>query len=933
MSGGSRGFSHPRGPRPSSGPRAQRDPPCGGTGSTQDPADARGTVSAPPRLGSWLLRRTLPKGVKGDSIRGDLDQEYRDLQRSCPGRSFHGWYGMEALKLGIRFGISRFLRARFPLGRASGRGARMGPAERLRQELGQGLRLLGRSPGLALFAVAAMGLGIGATATMFSVSHGLLRELPYAESDRLISVGWVREDQPDDGIAVTASELMEWRGAQSTLESLAAVRTMSMDLAGGKGAPEQLTGAQVTADAFESLRVQPALGRGFLSEEEKRGGPEVVIISQGLWIRRYGGDPEVMGRTIRVNGTERTVVGIMPEGFRFPEMEDLWIPLQVDDAREASEEGAPMYQAFGRLREDLSPQEARTEFETLARRHALARPETHDGLIPRVMPYHEYFVGKDAVVLMNALVVIASFVLLIACASVANLLLARAAGRSRELAVRSAMGAGRGRIMGQLLGESLVISAFGGILGALVAWTGAALFHRAIADLLPFFWMTCRMDATALAFVGLLVLFSGLLAGTVPALRVSRIGVGEALRDGERGSSSLRIGRMSRWLVMAEVALSFGLLSAAGMMAKGPMVFSRSDPGFDSGRLLTARVSLRRASYPDTADWSGFFQELLSRLEATPGIAAVTLSTSLPGLSAGTTRFQLQGSTYERNVDLPLSRVGIVGPGYFETLGVAAVEGRLFDDGDGEGGEPVVIVNRSFAQRFFPGKSPLGRQILTGGMDSEDAWATVVGVVPDLRMNGQRPGQPEGLLLPLLQRPQRSVNLLLHASVEPMDLAPLVRGVVAELDPDLPINHVETLETAMADEIRPELVFVTLLLVCGSIALVLAAVGLFGVLAFSVRRRTREIGIRVALGAEVRSVLWTTLRGGMAQVVTGLAAGVLLALAISPLVRGLYFDEQLVDWRVYGLVAMLMLGTGFSASLIPAARAVRVSPVEALRQE
>jgi len=896
-------------------------------------SERKRSAQEPPRLGAWILRRTLPSGVVGDSIKGDLDQEYSGLRASTPDASFRGWYLWEAIKLGARFGALRFLDVRSPFRHAPEAARGAGPLQVLLQELGQGFRMLVRSPGLALFAVAAIGLGIGATATMFSVSHGLLKELPYPESDRLVYVGWSRDGESDNKIELTASELSEWRGGQSTLEVLSAVRLGTMDLAGGEGPPESVSGAQVTADAFETLRIRPAQGRGFLPHEGVPGGPDVMILGHGLWTRRFGGDPEVLGRTVRVNGTERTVIGIMPEGFRFPELEDVWTPLQPAPGGEGPEEGARVFRGFGRLREGVSFDAARAEFETLAGRLASAHPEPYEGLASRVIRYYEYYVGREAVIVMNALVVIASFVLLVACASVANLLLSRAAGRTRELAVRSALGASRGRILGQLLGESLVISALGGILGALIAWMGAALFHRSVAEQLPFHWMTCRIDGTVLVFVGLLVLAAGVLAGIVPALRVSRAGAGEALRDGDRGSSSLRLGRLSRVLVVAEVTLSFGLLATAGMMAKGPLLYGRRDPGFESATLLTAQVGLRRDAYPEAGDWSRFFQEILPRLEASPGVEAAALSSSLPGLAAATSRFQLRGATYERTLDLPQARINMVTPQFFRALGVAAEEGRLFDEGDDAEGEPVAVVNRSFAQRFFPGESPVGRQVLTGDLDSRDAWATVVGVVPDLRMNGQRPGVPEGILLPLFQRPQRFVNLLLRASGDPLDLPPVIRASVAEMDPDLPIRQVRTLRTAAADEIRPELVFFTLILICGSIALVLAAVSLFGVLAFSVRRRTREIGIRIALGAETRSVLWGTLKGGMTQVTIGLAGGVLLALALSPLVGELFAGDQRVDWNVYGAVAALMAGTGLAASLIPAARAVRVDPVEALRRE
>jgi predicted permease len=795
------------------------------------------------------------------------------------------------------------------------------------------LRLLSRSPGLALFAVVAMGLGIGATATMFSVSHGLLTELPYPEQDRLVYVGWAQTGRADDRIELTASELAAWRGTQSTLETLSAVRVGSMDLAGAEGPPEQISGAQITADAFQTLRVQPAMGRGFLPREETPSSPDVVILGHGLWARRFGGDPQVLGRIIRLNGTARTVVGVMPEGFRFPEIQDAWIPIQLDPGGEAPGEGARVYRAFGRLLEGVPLEESGAEFGTMARRLVLAHPGPFEGLAPRVIPFYGYYVGREAVIVMNTLVLIASFVLLIACASVANLLLSRAAGRSRELAVRSALGASRRRIMGQLLGESLVISALGGVLGALVAWSGAALFHRAVADQLPFYWMTCEIDGTVLVFVGLLVLVAGLLAGIAPALRVSRVGAGEVLRDGDRGASSLRLGRLSRTLVVAEVTLSFGLLTTAGMMAKGPILYGRRDPGFESDRIFVAQMSLRREAYPEADDWNRFFLELLPRLGAMPGVEAAAASSGIPGLPANTSPFHLQGTAYGRAADLPRARLSMVTPGFFRALGARAEEGRLFDEGDDAGGEPVAIVNRSFARRFFPGESPVGRRILTGGLDSQEAWATVVGVVPDLSMNGRQAGLPEGILLPLYQRPQRYAYLLLNASVDPMDLAPLVRSTVAELDPDLPIGHARTVGAAMADEVRPELVFFTLLLICGGIALVLAAVGLFGVLAFSVRQRTREIGIRVALGARVRSVLWGTLRRGMTQVTVGLGAGVLLALGLSPLVGGLFPADRLVDWGVYGVVAALMLGTGFVASLLPAARVLGVDPVEALRRE
>jgi putative ABC transport system permease protein len=899
-------------------------------GSSREPV--AGAIR-PPRLGEWILRRTLPAGVAGESIKGDLDQEYRELGISSPGKGHGTWYLAEALKLGVRFGLLRFLEARSPFRRTGVGQRRMGRGERTLLEVGQGFRLLVRSPGLALFAAVAMGLGIGATATMFSVSHGLLRDLPYGDPDRLAYVGWTPKGEPDWRMQLTAGELLEWREAQSTLESLSAVRVGTMDVAGTEGPPERVSGGQITRDAFETLRVQPMLGRGFLPEDEAEGSPEVVILGHDLWLRRFGGDPEILGRTVRVNGTVRTVVGIMPEKFRFPELEDLWTPIRMVAGGEAPGKGPRAYRALGRLRDGVTIEEARAEFGTLAHRIALAHPEAYEDLAYRVIPYYEYYVGRDAVVIMNTLVVIASFVLLIACASVANLLLARALGRSRELAVRSAMGASRGRIMAQLLSESLIIAVPGGVLGALIAWVGAGLFHNAVAEQLPFYWMDCRVDGAVLVFVGILVLVAGVLAGLVPALRVSGTGPGAVLKDGDRGSSSLKIGRLSRSLVVGEVALSFGLLTTAGMMAKGPLLYLAKDPGFDSESLFTAQVGLRQEAYPVAEDWDRFFQRLLPGLEAIPGVRSATLTSSLPGIGAPMGSFRLGDRVYEREVDLPRARTAFVGPDFFPTLGVKAVSGRLFGAGDDSDGEPVAIVNESFARRHFPGEGPLGKRILLDSLETEGPWVTVVGVVPDLRMNGSGPDGAEGMYFPLSQRPQRSAYLLLQAGADPMELTPAVRAALAEVDPDVPLGRPLPLQEAMSQEIRAEALFFTLLLVCGSLALVLAAVGLFGVLAFSVRRRTREIGIRLALGAAVGSVLWSTLRSGITQVSLGLAAGGLLALALSPLVSGLFYADKLVEWGVYGVVATLMLTTGFAASLIPAVSVTRVDPVEALKQE
>jgi predicted permease len=529
--------------------------------------------------------------------------------------------------------------------------------------------------------------------------------------------------------------------------------------------------------------------------------------------------------------------------------------------------------------------------------------------------------------------VIVSFVLLVACANVANLLLARAAGRSRDLAVRRALGASRGRIICNFVSEALVISGLGGILGVAMAYAGAALFNRAIGDDIPYYWMAGRVDNTVLAFICTLVILASLLAGVLPALRILGVDVNEVLKDRGRESWGFRLGRLSRTLVVAEIALSCGLLTAAGLMAKGLISRHRIAPGFESAGLFTARLSLRSDEYPNKDDWNRFFVDLLPRMEALPGVRSASLSSSLPGLTAGTRRFQLEGARYDRDQDLPRSRIRFVSAEYFRTLGVEPIKGRHFDARDTTEGQPVVIVNQSFARRFFPEGSPMGRRICSVQRDSEGPWMSVVGVVPDLRMNGTQPDRPEGMYVPLSQNPQSALNVLLRTGGDPLLLTPSARAAVEKINPDMPLYQVSTLESAHSEAKRAAWVFAVLLMICGIAALILAAVGLFGVLAFAVRRRTREIGLRIALGAEAPSVVWLTLRTGVTQIALGLALGLCLAVAISPLLREGLFDGKPFDFTVYGLVAIVLAASGVVASLTPALRAVRIHPMEALRHE
>jgi predicted permease len=800
------------------------------------------------------------------------------------------------------------------------------------KDLRLSLRLFARNPGLASFAALAIALGIGSTTTMFSICHGLLRDLPFDQAERLVYLTRDRPAESQFALELTDREIAEWREQQTTLDGLAGFAVSGLNVSGPEGRPERVLGARVTANAFEFLRVGPTIGRAFLNAEETVGSQPVIILGHALWINRYGGDPGIVGRTIRVNGRQHTVVGVMPEGFRFPYEQDAWIPLELDPA--SVEGGEDRYiHGFGRLRDGVSLDEARAEFATLAGRLELAYPDLYRGVSTRVIAFKEHIVDRDDAILMSVAVAVVFFVLLVACANVANLLLARAAVRSREVAVRSALGASRIRLVGQMLAEALVISALGGMLGVGLAQLGVLCFNAALADVIPFFWMVVRIDPTVLAFSLGLVLLATVMAGTGPALKATGVSVNEVLKDASRGSSSLRLSRISRTLVVGEVALSCALLTVAGLMAKGVLVHTAGDLDFATEDVFTARVGLRSEDYPEQSDYEAFYDEQLARLEGLPGVRSAAIASTLPGLNAFRGRIEMEGATYKRDQDMPPARLAVVSPGYFHTLGVGLIEGRGFSSSDDAGAQPVAIVNQRFANRFFPGESPLGQRIRYELLGLQSDWVTVVGVAPNLGMRGRVEEGSEGIYVPYPQHPRRYMSILLRAEGDVMALTPAVRAEVAAMDPNLPIYEVSSLSRRISEDTIPERTFATLFVIFGLTGLLLAAVGLYGVLAFAVRRRTREIGIRMALGADANSVLWLSWKGGLAQVLIGLGLGIALTAIVSPAMGELLFYTSPWDWTVYSLIALVLAVTGSVASVVPAARATRVDPMDTLRYE
>jgi predicted permease len=636
---------------------------------------------------------------------------------------------------------------------------------------------------------------------------------------------------------------------------------------------------------------------------------------------------------VKVNGEEATVIGVMPEGFRFPNLEDVWVPLRADPL--ASSRGEGHYVTpFGKLRQDRTGEEAQAEFQGIAARLAETYPDTNEGMSATVMPYTDMAMGGEGEAIMLSMLATVFLVLLLACGNVANLLLARAAGRTKELAIRTAMGAGRSRVLGLLLAESFVLALGGAAMGLLLAKVGIDLFARLAVDTEPPFWFVFALDGPILLFIVGTTLLAALVAGLIPGLKVSGNRVQDLLRDESRGSSSMRVGKLTRLLVMGQVAMSVGLLVTAGLMVKGMIQLRTMEYGFDREEVFTARVGLFPTEFPDPGARGTFFRDLRDNLEARPEIAMAGVSTVLPGLGAGASSFAVEGGSYPTDRDYPSAREIQVTAGYFQVVGVTPLQGRAFAAGDQRDAQPVAVVNESFVRRFLAGEDAVGRRVRLGRSDSEEPWLTIVGVVPDLYAQGigNSDGDPQAIYRPLSQGDAQFVSIAVRGPGDPLALANVVRQEVGRLSPDTPIYWPRTLKEALDEELWWVDLFGGLFALFGLGALFLAAVGLYGVVSFSVRQRTQEVGIRMALGAAGGSVFRLILRQGAVQILVGLLVGLGLGAVLS---RGLRQGFTLVEpWdpTVFLGISVVLLTTAFLATLFPARRATRIDPVEALQE-
>ncbi|HEX7173829.1 MAG TPA: ABC transporter permease [Pyrinomonadaceae bacterium] len=806
----------------------------------------------------------------------------------------------------------------------------------LLQDIRYGLRGLWRQPAFTLVAVCSLALGIGANTAIFSLVNAvLLKPLPFADSERLVMV-W--EDAsvigaPRDSVA--PANFVDWKTQNQVFDEMAVLSWQSFNIT-GDGEPERVTAYAVTANVFPLLGTEPALGRHFLPEENEPGTAKVAMLSHGLWQRRYGGDPSIVGRDIMLNGEKRTVVGVMPQGFQFLQsFIGLWVPTALTQ-EELANRGAHYLTVLARLKPGVTAEQAQADIGAITDRIAQADPNEAGNLKAAVVPLREQLSGgvRNSLFILLAAV---GFVLLIACANIANLLLARATARQREIAVRTALGASRWRVVRQLLTESVLLSVMGGGAGLLLAAWGFEFLKKLVPDAMALS-ATLKLDLPVLGYALAVSVLTGLVFGLAPALQASRIDLGEALKQsGGRTGLTAGGGRLRGALVVVEVALALVLLVGAGLLIQTISRLQQQYTVFQPEQLLTLRTVLPEGKYKELSRRVDFYDQVLARVETLPGVVSAGYTTSVPlQWKGGANGFTMEGPPPE-GVLATNAIHRQVSAGYFKTMGVGLREGRYLEERDDAKGQQVMVVNETMARQYWPGETAIGKRIKFGPAEGTDPWRTIVGVVADVRQMGLDAPVKAEMYLPYRQIASHAFykprDLVVRTSVDPMSLVSAVRGEIHAVDPEQPLSNIATMEKLLADETGARGLGMMLLSTFAGLALLLAALGIYGVLAYFVTQHVPEIGVRLALGARPRDILALVLKKGMGLALGGVAAGLLAAFALTRLMEKLLFGVTATDPATFAGVAALLVAVAFAACYIPARRATKVDPMVALRYE
>jgi putative ABC transport system permease protein len=804
----------------------------------------------------------------------------------------------------------------------------------LLQDLRYAVRMLLKDPWFTIVAATALGLGIGVNTTVFTfVNAVLIRGLPFDQSQELVFLATHDTTRDEDGSPASWQEFEEWRAKGRSFSGLAAFRPQQMNVSDADHPAERVSGAAVTANAFGLLRQQPFLGRDFAPGEDAAGAAPVAILGYSVWKNRYGSDAGVIGRTLKINEVAYSIVGVMPEGMRFPTNADLWRPMLPPTAENSRSRNISV---FGRLASGSAWRQAAAEMAAISRQLQTTYPETNKNIEALLMTFNERFNGGPIRLVFLSLLGAVGFVLLIACANVANLLLARSAYRGREMAVRTALGASRGRIVRQLLIESVMLACLGGLLGLGVAAVGVRLFDAAVADVGKPYWIVFDLDLAVFGYFAVVCLTTGIVFGLAPALQVSKTNLNELMKEGGRGQSG---GARARWLtsglVVAELTLTLALLTGAGLMARSFLKLYSLDLGFETGHLLTLRTQLVESKYPKPDERRIFFDALLARIRALPGVTHAAMASTLPLAGTGEFRFEIEGRPVSDATNRPRVSVVDAGPGYFETLGVTIQRGRGFREADGTPGAEVIVINQRLATELLANEDPMGRRIRLMQGPKEDQpgpWLTIVGVSPTIRQGEVRALEPSAVLY----RPSRmssslSTAMLVRTTADPKSMIAAVREAAKALDQDQPLFDVRPLDEGIAQSRWPYSVFGTIFVILAVIALVLSSVGIYAITAYSVTQRTQELGLRLALGAQASQISWLILRTGLWQLGIGLTLGLAAAYGVSQILASLVAQIPAVDPVTFIAITLLLTVVMLTACLIPARRATRMDPVEALR--
>ncbi|HEU0178207.1 MAG TPA: ABC transporter permease [Blastocatellia bacterium] len=806
------------------------------------------------------------------------------------------------------------------------------------QDLRFGLRMLRKNPGFTSVAVFTLALGIGANTAIFSVVNGvLLKPLPYPEPERLVRVFQNIMNFPK--APMSPADFRDYREQNTTFESLAGYFRQDLELAQEEKA-ERLMGMRASSGYFQTLGLEPMLGREFTHEEEIPDESAVVILSHGLWQRRFDGDPKIVGKTIRLSGKSFTVVGVAPAGLQHVgggyrplphgESVDIWWPMRLGPNRPR---GALIVNVIGRLKPGVTRQQAEAEFDLIAARLAEQYPGPYRKAKTITQPLREEIVegSQRALLLLLAAVF---FVLLIACVNVANLTLARAAAREREIAVRLALGAGRARILRQLLIESLTLAVIGGLLGLLLAKLAINALIKLGPEQLPRLHMI-NLDMRILAFTLLISLLTGLLFGMAPALQSLKLNLNESLKEGGRAATSGRRQRRTRGaLVVAEVALALALLLGAGLLMRSFLKLQQTDPGFNPSGVLTMSVVLPGARYVGVEPQISFLQRLVERVSALPGVRSAGVTSDLPWTGyQNEAGLRVEGKTFPTDQE-PHAQYHFISADYMRTIGAPLLSGRWFDARDRRGAQPVILINQAMARKNWPGEDAVGKRIAFGDSTRKDEdWMQVVGVIGDVKDYPNSANSQPAFYLPVTQEPYPEMSLAIRADKDTLSLVEAVRREVRALDREMPISEVRTLETVAAAAVASRRFAMLLVGVFALTALALAGIGIYGVTSYLVAHRTHEIGIRIALGANSFDVLKLALRHGMTLALAGVGAGLALAIAATRLMANLLYGVGATDPATFVAVPLFLIGVSFVACYLPARRATKVDPMTALRRE